>query len=197
VCCGVLRSVAVCCRVLVLVLVAAAPANSRAKRVLAQQRPVSPQQCPMFPRTSTGSLRSIRLPPYRPICVCVCIYVRLCTSVSVCVCVSCVSLHLFVFLSVRVCLCVTAGIRASGTCSLIFEDCRIPKKNLLGAPGMGFKIAMQTLDGGRIGVAAQAIGIAQVREGHDIYVCLSWCLCILVHVCIHTRTNRRICLYWS
>lgn len=53
------------------------------------------------------------------------------------------------------------GIRASGTCSLIFEDCRIPKANMLGEPGMGFKIAMQTLDGGRIGIAAQAIGIAQ------------------------------------
>ena len=53
------------------------------------------------------------------------------------------------------------GIRASGTCSLIFEDCRIPKANMLGAPGMGFKIAMQTLDGGRIGIAAQALGIAQ------------------------------------
>jgi len=53
------------------------------------------------------------------------------------------------------------GIRASGTCSLIFEDCRIPKKNLLGTAGMGFKIAMQTIYGGRIGIAAQAIGIAQ------------------------------------
>jgi len=41
------------------------------------------------------------------------------------------------------------------------EDCVIPKTNLLGKPGMGFKIAMQTLDGGRIGIAAQALGIAQ------------------------------------
>ena len=41
------------------------------------------------------------------------------------------------------------------------EDCVIPKTNLLGQPGMGFKIAMQTLDGGRIGIAAQALGIAQ------------------------------------
>ena len=41
------------------------------------------------------------------------------------------------------------------------EDCVIPKSYLLGQPGMGFKIAMQTLDGGRIGIAAQAMGIAQ------------------------------------
>lgn len=53
------------------------------------------------------------------------------------------------------------GIRASSTCNLIFEDCRIPKENLLGEPGQGFKIAMGTLDGGRIGIAAQALGIAQ------------------------------------
>lgn len=53
------------------------------------------------------------------------------------------------------------GIRASSTANLIFEDCRIPKKNLIGVPGEGFKIAMKTLDAGRIGVAAQAVGIAQ------------------------------------
>ncbi|KAM5200045.1 short-chain specific acyl-CoA dehydrogenase, mitochondrial isoform 2-T2 [Hipposideros larvatus] len=53
------------------------------------------------------------------------------------------------------------GIRASSTANLIFEDCRIPKDNLLGEPGMGFKIAMQTLDMGRIGIASQALGIAQ------------------------------------
>lgn len=53
------------------------------------------------------------------------------------------------------------GIRASATCELIFEDCRIPKGNLLGKEGQGFKIAMHTLDGGRIGIAAQALGIAQ------------------------------------
>jgi butyryl-CoA dehydrogenase len=53
------------------------------------------------------------------------------------------------------------GIRASSTCNLIFEDCRIPKANMLGEPGQGFKIAMGTLDGGRIGIAAQALGIAQ------------------------------------
>ena len=53
------------------------------------------------------------------------------------------------------------GIRASSTSNVIMEDCVIPKTNLLGKPGMGFKIAMQTLDGGRIGIAAQALGIAQ------------------------------------
>lgn len=53
------------------------------------------------------------------------------------------------------------GIKGSATCELIFEDCRIPKENLLGKEGKGFKIAMQTLDGGRIGIAAQALGIAQ------------------------------------
>lgn len=53
------------------------------------------------------------------------------------------------------------GIRASSTCSLIFEDCQVPKDSMLGKPGMGFKIAMMTLDSGRIGIAAQALGIAQ------------------------------------
>ncbi|SCG81979.1 acyl-CoA dehydrogenase domain-containing protein [Proteiniborus sp. DW1] len=53
------------------------------------------------------------------------------------------------------------GIRASSTTELIFENCRVPKENLLGELGKGFKIAMTTLDGGRIGIAAQALGIAQ------------------------------------
>ncbi|KAJ8312572.1 hypothetical protein KUTeg_009945 [Tegillarca granosa] len=53
------------------------------------------------------------------------------------------------------------GIKATSTCYLIFEDCRIPKENLLGEPGFGFKIAMQTLDAGRIGIAGQGLGIAQ------------------------------------
>lgn len=53
------------------------------------------------------------------------------------------------------------GIRGSATCELIFENCRIPKENLLGKVGGGFGIAMKTLDGGRIGIAAQALGIAQ------------------------------------
>jgi butyryl-CoA dehydrogenase len=53
------------------------------------------------------------------------------------------------------------GIRASATTQMFFEDCRVPASNLLGEEGQGFKIAMATLDGGRIGVAAQALGIAQ------------------------------------
>lgn len=53
------------------------------------------------------------------------------------------------------------GIRGSSTTELIFENCIVPKENLLGAEGKGFGIAMQTLDGGRIGIAAQALGIAE------------------------------------
>lgn len=53
------------------------------------------------------------------------------------------------------------GIRSSPTTEIMFEDCRIPAENLLGEEGQGFKIAMQTLDGGRNGIAAQAVGIAQ------------------------------------
>ncbi|MGG0261634.1 acyl-CoA dehydrogenase AcdA [Bacillus mycoides] len=53
------------------------------------------------------------------------------------------------------------GIRSSPTTEIIFEDCRIPVENLLGEEGQGFKVAMQTLDGGRNGIAAQAVGIAQ------------------------------------
>ena len=53
------------------------------------------------------------------------------------------------------------GIRGSSTYELIFTDCRIPKENLLGKQGKGFNIAMHTLDGGRIGIAAQALGLAE------------------------------------
>ncbi|HCD44322.1 MAG TPA: acyl-CoA dehydrogenase [Lachnoclostridium sp.] len=53
------------------------------------------------------------------------------------------------------------GIRGSSTYELIFTDCRIPKENLLGGLGKGFQIAMHTLDGGRIGIAAQSLGIAE------------------------------------
>ncbi len=53
------------------------------------------------------------------------------------------------------------GIRGSATCELIMENCIVPAENLLGAEGKGFSIAMKTLDGGRIGIASQALGIAQ------------------------------------
>ena len=53
------------------------------------------------------------------------------------------------------------GIRGSSTCELIMEDCIVPKENLLGKEGKGFKIAMKTLDGGRIGIASQALGLGE------------------------------------
>ena len=53
------------------------------------------------------------------------------------------------------------GIRGSSTCELIFQDVKVPKENLLGEVNKGFKVAMMTLDGGRIGIAAQALGIAE------------------------------------
>src|SRR5580658_3438343 len=53
------------------------------------------------------------------------------------------------------------GIRASSTCELILEDCRVPKENILGEPGKGYKIAIETLNEGRIGIGAQMIGLAR------------------------------------
>ena len=53
------------------------------------------------------------------------------------------------------------GIRASSTCELIFEDARVPKENVLGEPGKGYKIAIETLNEGRIGIGAQMLGLAQ------------------------------------
>ena len=53
------------------------------------------------------------------------------------------------------------GIRASDTCELYFDDCKIPEKNLIGSLGQGFSIAMKALGGGRIGIAAQSIGLAR------------------------------------
>ena len=53
------------------------------------------------------------------------------------------------------------GIRGSSTCDLIFEDCIVPKENMLGKEGKGFAIAMKTLDGGRIGIASQALGLGE------------------------------------
>ena len=60
------------------------------------------------------------------------------------------------------------GIRGSLTAEVFLKDCRIPKENLLGGEGQGFKIAMMTLDGGRIGIAAQALGIAQAALDESI-----------------------------
>jgi alkylation response protein AidB-like acyl-CoA dehydrogenase len=53
------------------------------------------------------------------------------------------------------------GIRGSETCEIYFDDCRVPSENMVGKPGQGFRIAMNTLNGGRIGIAAQALGIAK------------------------------------
>ncbi|MFZ2958103.1 MAG: acyl-CoA dehydrogenase [Candidatus Ozemobacteraceae bacterium] len=60
------------------------------------------------------------------------------------------------------------GIRASNTAELVFQNCRIPKSNILGGVGRGFRIAMDTLDGGRVGVGAQGVGIA--RAAYDASV---------------------------
>jgi len=54
------------------------------------------------------------------------------------------------------------GIRGSDTCELYFDNCRVPVENMIGEPGQGFRVAMKTLNGGRIGIAAQALGIAQM-----------------------------------
>ncbi len=56
------------------------------------------------------------------------------------------------------------GIRASSTCEIVLDDCRLPKDRLLGERGKGFHIALATLDGGRIGIAAQALGIARAAS---------------------------------
>jgi alkylation response protein AidB-like acyl-CoA dehydrogenase len=63
------------------------------------------------------------------------------------------------------------GIRASSTTQLILEDLRVPASNMLGEEGQGFKIAMNTLDGGRIGIAAQGIGIAQACLDESVKYC--------------------------
>jgi len=60
------------------------------------------------------------------------------------------------------------GIRASSTCELILEDCRVPKANMLGEPGKGYKIAIETLNEGRIGIGAQMIGLAQGAWEHAL-----------------------------
>jgi alkylation response protein AidB-like acyl-CoA dehydrogenase len=60
------------------------------------------------------------------------------------------------------------GIRASSTCELLFEDCRIPRANVLGETGKGYKVAIETLNEGRIGIGAQMIGLAQGALDHTI-----------------------------
>lgn len=60
------------------------------------------------------------------------------------------------------------GIRGSDTCELFFENCRVPVTNRIGEEGYGFRIAMNTLNGGRIGIAAQALGIAQSALDHSL-----------------------------
>ena len=62
----------------------------------------------------------------------------------------------------------TMGMIGSDTTELVFENCKVPKENLLGEEGMGFKIAMKALDGGRIGIAAQALGIAEAALEESI-----------------------------
>jgi alkylation response protein AidB-like acyl-CoA dehydrogenase len=60
------------------------------------------------------------------------------------------------------------GIRASSTCELIFEDCHVPRANVLGETGKGYKVAIETLNEGRIGIGAQMIGLAQGALDHTI-----------------------------
>jgi alkylation response protein AidB-like acyl-CoA dehydrogenase len=60
------------------------------------------------------------------------------------------------------------GIRASSTCELILEDCRVPRANVLGEPGKGYKVAIETLNEGRIGIGAQMIGLAKGALHHAI-----------------------------
>jgi butyryl-CoA dehydrogenase/short/branched chain acyl-CoA dehydrogenase len=60
------------------------------------------------------------------------------------------------------------GIRASSTCELVFRDCVIPASNVLGEPGKGYKIAIETLNEGRIGIGAQMLGLAEGAWGHAV-----------------------------
>ncbi len=60
------------------------------------------------------------------------------------------------------------GIRASSTCELVLDGCRVPKENLLGEEGKGYKIAIETLNEGRIGIGAQALGIAEAALDHAL-----------------------------
>jgi alkylation response protein AidB-like acyl-CoA dehydrogenase len=60
------------------------------------------------------------------------------------------------------------GIRASSTCELLFENCRVPRGNVLGDPGKGYKVAIETLNEGRIGIGAQMVGLAQGALDHSL-----------------------------
>src|SRR5207244_8877124 len=60
------------------------------------------------------------------------------------------------------------GIRASSTCELVLEACRVPKANVLGQVGKGYKIAIETLNEGRIGIGAQMVGVAQGSFEHGL-----------------------------
>ena len=60
------------------------------------------------------------------------------------------------------------GIRASSTCELLFEECRVPRLNVLGDPGHGYKVAIETLNEGRIGIGAQMVGLAQGALDHTV-----------------------------
>src|SRR6185369_2091926 len=63
------------------------------------------------------------------------------------------------------------GIRASSTCELILEDCRVPAENVLGEAGKGYKVAIETLNEGRIGIGAQMIGLARGALEHAMKYC--------------------------
>jgi alkylation response protein AidB-like acyl-CoA dehydrogenase len=60
------------------------------------------------------------------------------------------------------------GIRASSTCELVLDRCRVPKENVLGEPGKGYRIAIETLNEGRIGIGAQMVGLAQGAFEHAV-----------------------------
>jgi alkylation response protein AidB-like acyl-CoA dehydrogenase len=60
------------------------------------------------------------------------------------------------------------GIRASSTCELLFDECRVPRGHVLGEPGRGYKVAIETLNEGRIGIGAQMVGLAQGALDHTI-----------------------------
>ena len=60
------------------------------------------------------------------------------------------------------------GIRASSTCELILDNCQVSDSNLLGEPGKGYKIAIETLNEGRIGIGAQMLGLAEGALGHAV-----------------------------